>query len=39
MLDDCRHSPQFDQPEQTLALMTGFLEKLARIEAVEAGVV
>jgi pimeloyl-ACP methyl ester carboxylesterase len=39
MLDDCRHSPQFDQPATTLALMTGFLEKLARIEAVEAGVV
>ena len=38
MLDNCRHSPQFDQPEQTLALMTGFLERFARIEAVEAKV-
>lgn len=35
MLDDCRHSPQFDQPEKTLAAIAEFAERLTRIEAAE----
>jgi pimeloyl-ACP methyl ester carboxylesterase len=33
MLDDCRHSPQIDHPEKTLAAITGFVKRLTRIEA------
>jgi len=33
MLADCRHAPHLDQPERTLALVTDFIRRLARIEA------
>ncbi|MGI9509917.1 MAG: alpha/beta fold hydrolase [Geminicoccaceae bacterium] len=36
LLDDCRHAPQFDQPEKTLALIKNFTEKLARPETTSA---
>ena len=39
MLDDCRHSPQFDQPEKTLALIKDFCDRLQRIEAAEANTI
>ncbi|WP_323784888.1 alpha/beta hydrolase [Thalassovita sp.] len=32
ILDDCRHSPQSDQPEQTLAAIADFTARLIRIE-------
>jgi pimeloyl-ACP methyl ester carboxylesterase len=35
MLADCRHAPHLDQPERTLAVVTGFVRRLARIEAAE----
>jgi hypothetical protein len=35
MLADCRHAPHLDQPERTLAAVTGFVRRLARIEAAE----
>lgn len=35
MLQDCRHSPQFDQPEKTLAAVSEFCARLMRIEAAE----
>jgi pimeloyl-ACP methyl ester carboxylesterase len=35
-LDECRHSPFVDQPERTLAIVTDFVARLDRIEAVEA---
>ncbi len=38
LLDDCKHSPQFDQPEKTLALIKDFLDRLICIEADEAEV-
>ena len=28
ILDDCRHSPQFEQPGQTLAAVTDFVARL-----------
>jgi pimeloyl-ACP methyl ester carboxylesterase len=31
-LDDCRHSPFFDQPQQTLSAITDFIARLDRIE-------
>lgn len=34
----CRHSPFIDQPERTLAAVTEFCERLARIEAAEVEV-
>ncbi|MFK5977419.1 MAG: alpha/beta hydrolase [Rhizobiaceae bacterium] len=33
MLDDCRHSPQNDQPENTLNAIADFVSKLDRIES------
>jgi len=33
MLADCRHAPHLDQPERTLALVSNFIRRLARIEA------
>ena len=33
MLADCRHAPHLDQPERTLARVTDFVQRLARIEA------
>jgi pimeloyl-ACP methyl ester carboxylesterase len=33
LLDDCRHSPQFDQPDRALAAIAGFVTRLERIEA------
>lgn len=33
LLDGCRHSPQFDQPEKTLALTKGFLDGLIPFNA------
>lgn len=38
MLDDCRHSPQFDQPEAVLAAVAEFSARLERIEAAEVEV-
>jgi len=35
VLEDCRHAPQFDQPEAVLAGVTGFCGRLERIEAAE----
>lgn len=35
ILDDCRHAPHQDQPEQTLAAITEFAARLERIEAAE----
>ncbi|CUH64035.1 acetoin dehydrogenase E2 subunit dihydrolipoyllysine-residue acetyltransferase [Thalassovita gelatinovora] len=32
ILDDCGHSPHFDQPKQTLAAITDFTARLIRIE-------
>lgn len=39
LLDDCRHSPFLDQPQQTVARVAGFVERLRANEAaqVEAG--
>jgi len=33
LVADCRHAPHLDQPERTLALVTDFVGRLARIEA------
>jgi len=33
ILDDCRHSPHIDQPEQTLAAIVDFTARLHRIES------
>lgn len=33
LLDDCRHSPQFDQPAKVLDGVVGFVQHLERIEA------
>ncbi len=33
ILDDCRHAPHFEQPEQTLDVVAEFTDRLARIEA------
>ena len=33
LLADCRHAPHLDQPERTVALVTDFVRRLARIEA------
>lgn len=33
MLDNCRHAPHFDQPQQTLAAISEFTARLVRIEA------
>ena len=38
ILPECRHSPFIDQPERTLAAVTEFCERLARIEAAEVEV-
>lgn len=35
MLQDCRHAPQFDQTEKTLAAVAEFTARLRRIETVE----
>lgn len=32
ILEDCRHSPHFDQPDKTLDLVVGFTTQLQRIE-------
>jgi pimeloyl-ACP methyl ester carboxylesterase len=32
MLDDCRHAPQFEQAERTLAIVCDFVERLERID-------
>jgi pimeloyl-ACP methyl ester carboxylesterase len=32
ILDDCKHAPQFDQPEKTLAAIADFTTRLRRIE-------
>ncbi len=32
ILENCRHSPHLDQPEKTLAAISGFVERLERIE-------
>jgi len=37
MLDDCRHSPHIERPEQTLALVTDYIARLQRIEAAQLG--
>ncbi|MFV0246209.1 MAG: alpha/beta fold hydrolase [Qingshengfaniella sp.] len=36
LLPDCRHAPQFDQPEATLAAVSEFCARLQRIEAAAA---
>ncbi len=33
ILDDCRHSPHLDQPEETLAAISAFVARLERIES------
>jgi len=33
LLENCKHSPQFDQPERTLEAITDFVKRLDRIEA------
>ena len=33
VLDDCRHSPHFDRPAETLAAIVEFCDRLQRIEA------
>lgn len=33
ILDDCRHAPHLDQPAQTLAAVSDYLERLRRIES------
>jgi pimeloyl-ACP methyl ester carboxylesterase len=38
MFDDCRHSPQSDQPEKTLAAIKEFADRLVRIESAEVEV-
>ncbi|BCH28197.1 hydrolase [Mesorhizobium sp. L-8-10] len=35
LLEDCRHSPQFDQPERTIEAVREFAARLVRIEAAE----
>ncbi|WP_137701501.1 alpha/beta fold hydrolase [Marimonas lutisalis] len=35
ILSDCRHSPQFDQPEKVLTAISDFTTRLERIEAAE----
>ncbi len=35
LLDDCRHSPHLDRPEETLAAVAEFAERLQRIEAAQ----
>ena len=35
MLDDCRHAPQFDQTEKTVAAIADFCGRLERIEQAE----
>lgn len=35
ILDDCRHAPQFDQPDAVLASVAEFLTRLDRIEKAE----
>lgn len=35
IIDDCRHSPQFEQPEKTLAAVAEFTARLQRIDAEE----
>lgn len=35
VLDDCRHSPQFDQPARMIAAVTDFTARLMRIEAAQ----
>jgi len=35
ILDDCKHAPHLEQPEQTLAAVTDFITRLERIEAAE----
>lgn len=35
LLDDCRHSPHFDQPERVVAAIAEFTTRLRRIEAAE----
>ena len=32
ILENCGHSPQFDQPDQTLGALTDFVKRLARID-------
>lgn len=32
ILENCRHAPQFDQPEQTLSAITDFAQRLERLE-------
>ncbi len=32
VLEDCGHVPQFEHPEDTMAMVRGFLEQLARVE-------
>lgn len=35
LLDDCRHSPHLDRPDETLAAVAEFAERLQRIEAAQ----
>ncbi|MCP4316148.1 MAG: alpha/beta hydrolase [Hyphomicrobiales bacterium] len=35
ILADCRHSPQFDQPDKTLVAIVDFVTRLERIEAAD----
>jgi hypothetical protein len=38
VLDDCRHSPFVDQPEDTLKAAADFVARLERIEAEKVAV-
>ncbi len=38
LLDDCKHSPHLDQPDQTIDLIAGFARRLERIEHAEVSV-
>jgi pimeloyl-ACP methyl ester carboxylesterase len=35
VLEDCRHSPQQDQPQKVIDAVAEFTSRLARIEAAE----
>lgn len=39
MLDDCRHAPQFDQPQAVLDAVSEFCARLVRIEAEQVEIV
>ncbi|MGA7328044.1 MAG: alpha/beta hydrolase [Rhodomicrobium sp.] len=39
LLENCKHSPQFDQPERTIEAISDFVKRLDRIEAAQVEVV